>query len=199
VESNTSNSAGSIKLSISCCSGLARRGIESMMVACLVIMTVLVFGNVVLRYAFNSGIGISEEISRYLFVWLTFLGAVIGMYERAHLGMESVVQRLPLWGKKVCLGLSDLLMLGCCWLLFSGSWEQTIINHINHAPVSDIPLSYVYGVGVFSSIAIGILLLRSLFRLVTGKIEEDELIQVRDSEDEPIVLADVSDQMEKRP
>ena len=162
------------------------------MVFCLAIMTILVFGNVVLRYAFNSGISISEEISRYLFVWLTFLGAVIGMHDRAHLGMESVVQRLPRLGKKICLALSDLLMLGCCWLLFDGSWEQTIVNHVNHAPVSDIPLSYVYGVGIFASVAIGIFLLRSLFRLFTGKIEEDELIQIRDSEDEVIIPADAS-------
>ena len=42
-------------------------------VACLAIMVVLVFGNVVLRYAFNMGITVSEELSRFLFVWLTFL------------------------------------------------------------------------------------------------------------------------------
>ena len=37
-------------------------------------MVVLVFGNVVLRYAFNSGLTMSEEVSRWLFVWLTFMG-----------------------------------------------------------------------------------------------------------------------------
>ena len=42
----------------------------------LAIMVVLVFGNVVLRYAFNSGITVSEEVSRWLFVWVTFLGAI---------------------------------------------------------------------------------------------------------------------------
>jgi hypothetical protein len=43
--------------------------------ACLAAMVVLVFGNVVLRYGFNSGIAVSEELSRWLFVWLTFMGA----------------------------------------------------------------------------------------------------------------------------
>jgi TRAP-type C4-dicarboxylate transport system permease small subunit len=41
---------------------------------CLAAMVVLVFGNVVLRYAFNMGITLSEEVSRWLFVYLTFLG-----------------------------------------------------------------------------------------------------------------------------
>lgn len=46
-------------------------------------MVVMVFGNVVLRYAFNSGIAISEEVSRWLFVWITFLGAIVAVRERA--------------------------------------------------------------------------------------------------------------------
>ncbi len=49
-------------------------------------MVVLVFGNVVLRYAFNSGITVSEELSRWLFVWLTFVGAVVALRDHAHLG-----------------------------------------------------------------------------------------------------------------
>ena len=48
----------------------------------MAVMVVLVFGNVVMRYVFNSGITLSEELSRWLFVWLTFLGAVIAMHER---------------------------------------------------------------------------------------------------------------------
>jgi TRAP-type C4-dicarboxylate transport system permease small subunit len=53
---------------------------------CLAVMVVLVFDNVVLRYGFNLGITVSEEISRWLFVWLTFLGAIVAMREHGHLG-----------------------------------------------------------------------------------------------------------------
>ena len=58
-------------------------------------MVVLVFGNVVLRYAFNTGITVSEEVSRWLFVWLTFLGAIVAMQEHGHLGVDMLVARLP--------------------------------------------------------------------------------------------------------
>src|SRR5437762_8951922 len=83
---------------------------------CLAIMVVLVFGNVFLRYAFNSGITVSEELSRWLFVWLTFVGAVVAMRDRAHLGMDSVITRLPKWGKQACFLASQLLMLYVVWL-----------------------------------------------------------------------------------
>ena len=61
----------------------------------LAIMVVLVFGNVVLRYGFNSGITVSEEVSRWLFVWLTFLGAIVALREHGHLGVDMLVKRLP--------------------------------------------------------------------------------------------------------
>ena len=62
--------------------------------AALAVMVVLVFGNVVMRYAFNSGFTVSEELSRWLFVWLTFLGAVIALRDNAHLGTDMLVGKL---------------------------------------------------------------------------------------------------------
>ena len=45
--------------------------LELLLVLLLAAMVVMVFGNVVLRYAFNSGITVSEELSRWAFVWMT--------------------------------------------------------------------------------------------------------------------------------
>ena len=53
------------------------RALELTIVACLAVMAILVFGNVVLRYGFDSGIAVSEELSRLLFVWLVLLGAML--------------------------------------------------------------------------------------------------------------------------
>ena len=89
----------------------------------LAIMVVLVFGNVVLRYAFNSGITVSEELSRWLFVWLTFLGAIVALRQHGHLGVDMLVRRLPKAAKRACLILTQLLMLYATWLLLQGSWQ----------------------------------------------------------------------------
>ena len=72
----------------------------------LAVMVVLVFGNVVLRYAFNSGITVSEELSRWLMVWLTFLGAVVALRDHSHLGVDTLVRVLPPAGKRICFVLS---------------------------------------------------------------------------------------------
>ena len=63
--------------------------LKGVIALCLAVMVVLVFGNVVLRYGFNSGITISEELSRWLLVWLTFLGAIVAVREHSHLGVDS--------------------------------------------------------------------------------------------------------------
>jgi TRAP-type transport system small permease protein len=152
---------------------------------CLMVMVVLVFGNVVLRYAFNSGISISEELSRWAFVWLVFVGAVVALRDHAHLGMDSVVSRLPAWGKKACFLLSNLLMLGCVYMFFAGTWEQTKINLDNMAPATGLSSGYFYySVGLVFSVGAAGLLLRNLWQALTGKLAEKDLIQVRESEDE---------------
>ena len=87
--------------------------LELLVVVCMVAMVIMVFGNVVLRYAFNSGISVSDEMSRYFFIWLTYIGAMLAMHEGGHLGVDTLIKHLPVLGKKVCLFLSEALMLFC--------------------------------------------------------------------------------------
>jgi len=153
------------------------------MVFCLVMMVVLVFGNVVLRYGFNSGITVSEELSRMFFVYLTFIGAIVAMREHLHLGVDTLVRRLPVLGKKVCYVVSQLLMLYACWLFGQGSWQQTVINLPVVAPVSGMSMGFFYGVGILFSASSGAIILHDLYRLLAGKVTEDELVMVKESEE----------------
>jgi TRAP-type C4-dicarboxylate transport system permease small subunit len=149
----------------------------------LALMVMLVFGNVVLRYGFNSGITLSEEVSRWLFVWLTFLGAIVALKEHGHLGSDMLVSRLPVFGKKVCLVLGQLLMLYITWLMFSGSLQQTRINWDVEAPVTGASMAFFYGTGMVFAVSAGALLLRELWRALSGQLNESELVMVKESEE----------------
>jgi TRAP-type transport system small permease protein len=150
---------------------------------CLAAMVVLVFGNVVLRYGFNSGISISEEISRWLFVWLTFLGGVVALHEHAHLGTEMLVSHLGPTGKKVCLVIGYVLMLGVCWLLFRGALEQTKINWDNSAPSSGLSMAWFYSVGLVFGVSAAVILLNDLFKLLSGRATDADLVIIKETED----------------
>ena len=155
------------------------------MVVCLALMVVMVFGNVVLRYGFNSGITMSEELSRWVFVWMVFLGAVVALRAGAHLGTDSLVSRLPVAGKKICLGASHLLMLYTCWLMIKGAWEQTVINWGTTSAVMEASMAYFYVSGVVFAAVGGLIILNNFWKLVTGQLSESELIGITESEDMP--------------
>ncbi len=158
--------------------------LEAFTVACMVVMVALVFGNVVLRYAFNSGITVAEEISRWLFVWLTFMGAIIALHHHKHLGTEMVVSKLGTTGKKACLLIGYLLMLLTCWLLFRGALDQVKINWGVTAPSSGLSMAWFYGVGVVFSVSAAAILLHDLFKLVTGRVSDADLVIIKESEDQ---------------
>ena len=152
-------------------------------VVSLAVMVLLVFGNVVLRYAFNSGIAQAEELSRWLFVWLVFLGSITALRRGAHLGMDSVVSRMSLRGKQVCFAASHVLMLITVVLFFMGTWTQVQLNYPTKAPATGLSLSVLYAAALPFCLTAAALLLVNLWRLAQGNLHEDELIGVRESEE----------------
>jgi len=61
----------------------------------MVLMFLATFANVVARYLFNSSIQWAEEFSRYAFIWIVFLGAVVCTKHKRHIGIDSLVKLLP--------------------------------------------------------------------------------------------------------
>ncbi len=61
----------------------------------MVLMFLATFSNVVARYVFNSPIQWAEEFSRYAFIWVVFLGAVVCTKQKRHIGIDSLVKSLP--------------------------------------------------------------------------------------------------------
>lgn len=147
---------------------IASRGLEGALVVVLAAMAIMVFGNVVLRYGFASGITVSEEISRLLFVWLTFLGAVPVMRHGGHLAVELFLPWLPVSIQRLCRILCNLLMLACCAVFGWGAWEQTQLNWSNYAPVSGLPTALAYAAAVISAIGIALLIAGDLVRSFRG-------------------------------
>jgi TRAP-type C4-dicarboxylate transport system permease small subunit len=159
------------------------RSIKITMAVLLAAMVILVFGNVVLRYVFNSGIAISEELSRWLFVWMVFLGAIVGLREHAHLGVDSFVKLLSPMGRKICYALSHVLMLYASVLLTEGSWKQTVLNWDTTAPASGLSVGLFYAAGLVFGVASIPILLHDLYRLLTGQLATSELIAISESEE----------------
>jgi TRAP-type C4-dicarboxylate transport system permease small subunit len=144
----------------------ALRCLENGMAAILMLMLLIVFVNVVLRYAFNSGIDVSEEVVRYLFVWLTFIAAITACGDNSHVNAGALVGILPGFPKLAIGLLSRLLIVFCCVLLAYSSWRHAGMNWRNFAPVSGLPTALLFVAGAFGGLGMAIATFRDAIRLI---------------------------------
>ena len=162
---------------------LLQKSAENVLIAGFALMIAMVFGNVVLRYLFDSGITASDEASRMIFVWLTFGGAVLVAREGGHLGMTSLVERLGRRGRWFCRLVAESLSLLCMGMLVVGAWDQSVINLGNALPVTGMPQAGTYIAGLVCGLGIGALNLVTILRLLGGRMRDDELVTGAESEE----------------
>ena len=156
------------------------RLLEIIMVITMIVMFVLVFINVMLRMIFNTGIDFAEELPRFAFIWMTFIGAIIGMHKHTHLGVDMLVAALPVLGRKICWGISQVIMTVCSLYMLYGTWLQHEIIASNASAVMQMSMLWVYGVSYLTGTAITIICLSNLVRLFLGQVDESELVDVQE-------------------
>ncbi|QDC08631.1 TRAP transporter small permease [Oceanicola sp. D3] len=147
------------------------KALEVVLVFLLAGMTIMVFANVVLRYGFGSGIDISEELSRFFFVWLIFLGAIVAMRHNMHMGFDLVVTSVSEPVRRVLLTVANGLVLAVCIMVLWGSLAQFHVNATNIAPVTRMPMFWVFGVLIPMSSLIGLMAGLRMLGYATGRLK----------------------------
>lgn len=138
----------------------------------MAIMAVMVFVNAALRYTINSGVIISEEISRYLFVWIIFCGAIVAAADGIHIKVDFLYKKFPIHIRRAITFVTSLLMVYCCYALFYGSIIQVQLNKNNYSPASGISISWVYLPIVIAGICMAAIYLARAWRALTRSDEE---------------------------
>jgi TRAP-type C4-dicarboxylate transport system permease small subunit len=151
------------------------KGVEAFMAVLLVAMVVMVLGNVILRYGFDTGISASEELSRTAFVWLTFIGAVVATREGTHLGVDSLLRRLSRKGQVAMVFVSESIVLVCCVLMLYGTWLQHPVNATTASLITGMPMIWLFGILYVASTGIGLLVLHKLWRMATGRATDKDI------------------------
>jgi TRAP-type transport system small permease protein len=145
----------------------AERIVEWLMAIALAIMVGLIFGNVVLRYAFNTGIAWSEEVARLMFVWMIFLGAILALRQHAHIGVDMLQAKLPPAARRACAVVSHLMMIYGLWLFTQGSWNQTIIGLDTYSTVLGYPTALMAASGLLCGATMMVIVAVNLMRILT--------------------------------
>ena len=144
--------------------GRFQRLTHVLMAACLAVMAVAVFVNVVLRYGFGSGIAASEELSRLLFVWMVFIGAAAAYPAGEHMAFTSLVGMLrnrPV-AFAVMTALIRVLVILACGLVAWGAWQQVIVGMDSRSVVLRYPSALLPLPALLAAVAIGVMALVEL-------------------------------------
>lgn len=138
--------------------------LTSLTVIAMTGIVVSVFINVVLRYAFNSGLTWSSELATYLFVWVIFLGAILAAKDDIHIKVDLLTNRLSKGWQKVFLVISNVLILIALGMLVDGGSKIVLSTHGSISPSLGIPLSLVNASLVVFAIATGLILIYQTYK-----------------------------------
>ena len=103
-------------------------------------MVAFVFINAVLRYCFNSGWPASEELSRFLFVWVTMLGTIIAYQHNKHVGVDLVIQRLKPKTRKAVAIVGNVIIIIILSLITNGGYKYLMKVYKTPAPATGLPM-----------------------------------------------------------
>jgi len=88
-------------------------------------MILLVFLNAIMRYVFRSGILVSEEVSRFLFIWIVYSGVIAAYIKGEHIAVTLVIDKLKGTPKKLFMIIKYLVILGTTIVIFLGGISFT--------------------------------------------------------------------------
>ena len=114
------------------------------LITLVAVMTLVVFLQVVYRYVLAQPLHWSEELARYLFIWLSILGATLGLQKRGHFGLDFFYRMLPVQ-KKQFLQLLIHLLAGCVILVILIQGVKLVqATALQKSPAMEISMSWAY-------------------------------------------------------
>ncbi|MCX7779521.1 MAG: TRAP transporter small permease [Negativicutes bacterium] len=149
-------------------------------------MALFVFANVILRYFFNSGLTWAEEASRYLFIWLIFMGAIVAYKDNAHLGVDTLVNKLSPKGKRILFIINNILLLVTMALCVDGTWKITLLTANQVSASMQLPMNYVYVSGLIASVSMVAISAYNIYRLVANKLGDKDVIMTSGEDQEKV-------------
>ncbi len=169
-------------------SASAIRLLEIIMVVMMIGMLILVGLNVFLRIGFNSGVDFAEEVPRFMFIWLTFCGAVVAMKQNTHINVNMFVHMVGKPVQKLFYAITQVLVLICGIYISYGTVMLHTVIAENASPVLQISTLWVYGVTYIAGPGLALIAFVNLIRLALGRVTDMELAEKH--EDDPEMLAE---------
>lgn len=128
------------------------RFLQSLSAILFIAIVAVTFGQVVLRYVFKSPIFWAEEVARYAFIWMSFIGAAIAIPLDAHANITFVLNALPRKASKVVQAIGRLLGIAFFAVVGYNAVRIAVSAASDRSPALGLPMSAVYLALPFASV-----------------------------------------------
>ena len=138
-----------------------------------VVMIIVTLAQVVFRYVIAAPLPWSEELARYCFVWIVFLGGAVGLSQGIHLGVDLLVNKLPTRLRKGVAALTSLLIAAFAVVVIYASFPVINMNMFQRSPALGVQMSYIY---IAIPISMGLIFLicaERILRYLFGRGEQE--------------------------
>ena len=146
---------------------------KASVIAISVVMVVVTLAQVFFRYVLAAPLPWSEELARYCFVWIVFLGAAIGLERGIHLGVDIFVNLLP---PRLRTGLEVLsnAMIGCfAAAIIYASLPVIGMNMLQRSPAIGVQMSWIYIAIPVSMALVFLICVERIVRTLRGRAEQN--------------------------
>lgn len=120
--------------------GLAKASI----IVISVVMVCVTLAQVIFRYVIAEPLPWSEEMARYCFVWIVFLGGAVGLSRGIHLGVDLFVNMLPLRVQRGLDILTSVLIAAFAAIVINASLPVLNMNMFQRSPALGVQMSWIY-------------------------------------------------------
>ncbi|MEX0502663.1 TRAP transporter small permease [Alphaproteobacteria bacterium LSUCC0719] len=109
-----------------------------------IVMVLVTLAQVIFRYLLEAPLPWSEELARYCFVWIVFLGGAIGFFRGVHLGVDLLVNALPQRLRSILDLLINALIAGFAGTVIYASIPVIKMNMFQISPALGLQMSWIY-------------------------------------------------------
>ncbi len=134
--------------------------------ACGILMLAMmgvIFSQVVARYVFHHSLSWSEEVGRYIFVWISFLGMAAAFKAGSHVALDLLIKYLRGVSRKTLELINGALVVVLSSALFAGGVKLFFLGMRQKSPALKLPMNWVYIVVPVSGLILLYFALRALW------------------------------------
>ncbi|HUL00679.1 MAG TPA: TRAP transporter small permease [Nitrospirota bacterium] len=141
------------------------KGINFFIGFLLAVIVLIVFCNVLSRYVINASLAWSEEISRMMFIWLAFLGAITAYVNNEHLRLDIFIKIFPNKTSQFLTLVADIVVFLALTVCLKGGIDMTVDSFESGWVSSAVPVPYGY-VYLAVPVCAGLMLVESIFKII---------------------------------